>query len=434
MPQNKARKKYKLKRSIGLFEATLYGVGIILGAGIYALIGAGAGIAGNALWISFIIAAFIASFTGLSYAELSSMYPKEAAEYVYTKKAFNRKMLSFAVSWIMVVAGIVSAATVALGFGGYFSHMVGGPPIIIAAVLIILLSIINYRGMKESASFNVVSTIAETAGLVLLIAVGMYFFGTTGASVDFFEVPEAAGVAGMLSATALIFFAYIGFEQVANMSEETKNAKKVIPKALVISIAVTTVIYILVAVSAVGILGWEALSQSKAPLTDVMSRVIGSDASMVMSILALFATSNTVLVLLVVTSRILYGMSCQHSLPRFCSKIGKRSTPYAAVFLVMIFSVAALLLGGIETIALLTTAGTFIVYIFVNLSLIWLRYRKPKAKRGFRSPLNVGKFPVLAFIGVLVSIGMLFYFEPIILLYEAALVLVGIGIYKIFNR
>jgi len=427
-------KRYKLKRSIGLFQATLYGIGIILGAGIYALIGAGAGIAGNALWLSFLIAAFIASLTGLSYAELASMYPKEAAEYVYTKKAFNRKTLSFVVGWVMLVVGVVSAATVALGFGGYFSYMIGGPPILIAGVLIVLLSFLNYWGMKESAEFNVVSTVAEVAGLIIIIALGMYFFGTSGISENFLEVPETVGAAGILSATALIFFAFIGFEQVANISEETKDAKKVIPKALIISIVVTTIIYILVTVSAIGILGWESLSQSKAPLTEVVGRLLGSDASLFMTILALFATSNTVLVLLIVTSRILYGISCQHSLPKVCKKIGKRGTPYIAISLVMVFSILSLFIGGIATVALLTTIGTFIAYLFVNLSLIWLRFKKPRARRPFKAPLNIGRFPVLAFLGVIVCGAMMFYFEPSLLLFELIVVLVGIGIYKIFNK
>jgi APA family basic amino acid/polyamine antiporter len=415
-------------------EVILYGIGIILGAGIYTLIGTAAGMAGNALWFSFVVAAFIATFTGLSYAELSSMYPKEAAEFVYTKKAFNIKSLSFVVSWVMIVGGVVSTTTVALGFGGYFSYMVGGQPIIIAAGLIALLSFVNYRGIKEAASYNVISTTAEIVGLVFVIIIGLYFLGTTGTSVNYFEIPETVGFAGILSATALIIFAYIGFEHVANISEETRNAKKVIPKAIVIAISITTIIYILVAISAIGVLGWEALSKSKAPLTEVVSKVVGSDASMLMSILALFATSSTVLVLLVVTSRILYGVSKQHSFPSILSRIGKRGTPYVAVIFVMIFAIAALMIGGIETIALLTTLGTFIVYIAVNLSLIWLRYEKPKARRAFKSPLNIGRFPVLAFLGLVSAATMLFYYEPTLLLVEAVIIFVGICVYKIFNK
>src|SRR3989338_9452863 len=165
-------KKYKLKKEIGLFEAILYGVGIILGAGIYALIGKGAGIAGNALWLSFLIGAVIATFTGFSYAELSSMYPKEAAEFVYTKHAFRRKILPFIVEWIMLFTVTISAATVALGFAGYWSFLFGGNIALIALMLIIAMSLINYFGIKESAKYNDISTIIETFGLVAIIALG----------------------------------------------------------------------------------------------------------------------------------------------------------------------------------------------------------------------------------------------------------------------
>ena len=137
--------KYKLKKELGLFELSLYGIGIILGAGIYSLIGIGAGIAGNAIWISFIFAAFIAAFTGLSYAELSSMYPKEAAEYNYTKIAFNKKNLSFIIGWLMIIASVVAGVTVAFGFAGYFSHIFGGSATLITSILVIILSLINYR-------------------------------------------------------------------------------------------------------------------------------------------------------------------------------------------------------------------------------------------------------------------------------------------------
>ena len=174
---------FKLKRELGLIETTLYGVGIILGAGIYALIGKSAGFAGNALWMSFIIAAIIASFTGLSYAELSSLYPKEAAEYVYTKRAFKRNYLSLLVAFTMILAGTVAAATVSLGFAGYFSYLFGGPIPVIALSLIFLLSLLNYYGIKESARFNIISTIIEIGGLVFVVLIGLCFIGSVGTGV-----------------------------------------------------------------------------------------------------------------------------------------------------------------------------------------------------------------------------------------------------------
>ncbi len=396
-------RKHRLKRELSLFQATVYGVGIILGAGIYALIGAGAGLAGNMLWASFIVAAVIACFTGLSYAELSSLYPKEAAEYVYTRKAFSKKSLSLFVGLVMIFSGVVSAATVAVGFGNYFSYLFSGSPVLIAGALILLLSLLNYRGIKESARFNEAATFIEVLGLLLVAAVGMFFIGN--ADVNYFAAPS--GINGIIIATAIIFFAFIGFEEVANISEETKNPTRTIPKALILSVVISTILYMLVAVSSISILGWEKLSQSKAPLSDVIGNVI-PNASILMTVIALFATSNTVLVILIVTSRIFYGISCNHSLPKALSRIGKRGTPYISVFLVMALALASLLIGGIEIIAMLTVFGIFIVYLFVNLSVIRLRYNNRK-KRAFRTPVNIGKFPVLAFLGAISSLFMLYF-------------------------
>ncbi|MBI2579131.1 MAG: amino acid permease [Candidatus Aenigmarchaeota archaeon] len=424
---------YKLKRSLGLLELSLYGIGIILGAGIYALIGVGAGIAGNALWISFVVAAMIAAFTGLSYAELSSIYPKEAAEYNYTKNAFNRKYLSFSVGWLMVVASVVAAVTVAFGFAGYFTHMFGGNVTIVAAALVLVLSAINYIGIKESSAFNIVSTIIESAGLLIVIFVGLLFFGSNGVSVDLFETPGSAGIPAILSATALIFFAYLGFEDIVNVSEETKNAKKIVPKALLIAIVVSTVLYILVALSAVNILGWERLAASKAPLTEAVSSVI-PNSDFMFSLIALFATANTALILLIVGSRILYGMSSDRSMPEMFSVIGKRGTPYFSVAAVALASMAVTSVGNIKAVASITDITLFIIYFAVNASLIALRYKQPNAKRTFRTPLNIGKFPVLAFLGLLSSLFMLFYFEKDLIVIEIALILAGFVLYKAFGK
>jgi len=419
----------KLKKHLTLFTATLYGVGIILGAGIYVLIGEAAGIAGNAMWLSFVVGAVIATFTGLSYAELAGMFPKDAAEYVYTKKAFGKKYLSFIVQWIMIFTLIVAASTVALGFGGYFSFVFGTPQIMAAMGLLVLVSIINYIGIKESTRFTIFSTIIEIGGLVFVTIIGLFFIGNV--QVDFFYSP--GGFRSVLFATALVFFAYIGFEEVVNLSEETKKARKVIPKALVLSLIISTVLYILVAISSISILGAEALSQSAAPLTAVVTAAI-PQGGLLMSVIALFATANTVLALMVVVSRMVYGLARNSTLPAIFGRVGKRRTPYASVIAVMIFAMMFLFLGGIKRIALITDIGIFVVYVFVNASVIWLRYKKPRARRTFRSPLNIGKLPLLAVLGIISSGLMLIQFEPMLILYEVVVVVVGFSIYKIFER
>ena len=165
-----------LKRELGLFEATVYGVGIILGAGIYALIGEAAGLTGNSVWLSFVVGAIVASFTGLSYAELATMIPKAAAEYVYLRKA-GSKMLGFLIGWLIIFTGVASAATVALGFGGYFKGLFELPIVFTAAALIGILSYINFLGIKQSSRFNVIFTAVEVIGLVMVIVLGLTVFG-----------------------------------------------------------------------------------------------------------------------------------------------------------------------------------------------------------------------------------------------------------------
>lgn len=425
-----SKKGYRLKKELSLFTLTLYGVGIILGAGIYALIGVGAGVAGNAIWMSFVLAALLAFFTGFSYAELSSLFSKDAAEYVYTKKAFNRPKFSFIVQWIMLFVTIITASTVSLGFAGYFTTLFGSPPTVAAVGLIVFLSIINYVGMKESTRFNIFSTLVETAGLVIIAIMGLMFIGKS--SIDYFAMP-AGGLSTIIAGTGVIFFAYLGFEEMVNFSEETKNAHKIVPKAIVLALIISTILYILVSISAVTIVGAEALATSKAPLTTVVEKVV-PQAGFAFSLIALFATANTVLIALIVASRMLYGLSSNSTIPKAFGTIGKKNTPYASVLLVMVVSAGILALSNIKTIAQLTDLGIFLVYTFVNLALIKLRYSMPNAKRRFRTPLNIGKFPVLPLLGIVTSIGVIIHFESVLLLYELVIILAGFLVYEAYSK
>jgi APA family basic amino acid/polyamine antiporter len=335
----------------------------------------------------------------------------------------------------MVITTIIAASTVALGFGGYLTAMLGfGTPIGFAAGLIVILSLVNWWGIKLSARFNVVASSAETFGLILVVLAGAWLAFGGNITVDLFEMPAGAGLGGIMAASALVFFAYIGFEEVANIAEETKKPTKTVPRALLIALLISTALYILVSLSAVAAVGWEALSTSPAPLADAVQGVWGSVGGQLLSLLALFATANTVLITMITASRILYGMGRQRSVPAICARVGRRGTPYISVFLIGLLALATLALGGIKTIALLTDLGIFIVYLFVNLSLIWLRYTKPLARRPFRSPLNIGRFPLLAALGVAGSGLMLLYFEPMLLLAEAIIIAVGAGIYAAIKR
>lgn len=410
-----------LKRGLGLFSTTMYGIGVILGAGIYALISVGAGVAGNMLWAAFLISAFIAVCTALSYAELSSMFPKEAAEYTYSRKAFGREWLSFGVGWVLAIGTIVAASTVALGFGGYLHTLTGIDTIMAALLLVCIMTVMNYWGIEESANFNNLATSLELLGLVLVIFAG--FLTPSDVHADLLELPST-GIGGLLAAVSVIFFAYIGFENIANISEEVKDSRKTVPRALVLALGISTVLYMLVAIAAVREVGWQALSESKAPLTLVVSRMLG-DYAPILSYIALFATGNTVLMFLIVASRILYGMSSAGSLPGHFSKVGARGTPFMSVAMVGLVAAVVVSLTDIKTVAQLADLAVFIAYLVVNASLLALSGQK--AKGAFRGPRLAG-FPVLAFLGAISSLIMLavfplhlFAFEAIILLFGAIL-------------
>lgn len=423
----------KLKRNLGLFEATVYGVGIILGAGIYALIGEGAGLTGNSLWLSFGIGALVASFTGLSYAELATTFPKAAAEYVYVKKGFNSRTLAFLIGWLIIFTGITATAAVSLGFAGYFKGLFGSPIILIAIALVIILSYVNFLGIKESSRLNIAFTAVEAFGLLMIIVLGFSNFGNV-TEVNYFEMSN--GMKGLLAAAALVFFAYLGFEDIANISEETRKPRKVLWKAFILAVVITTVLYVLTSISTVSLVNPTELSESKSPLALVASKTfLGSNAFLVLSYIALFATANTVLVMMIVGARMIYGMSRDGSLPKVLSAIHKsRRTPHIAILIIMIFSILFLFVGGIGFIANMTSLGAFVTFGLVNASLIWLRFRYPKLHRPFKSPVNIGRFPVLAFLGLITSIFMMFQFELSVVLFTVVVIAAGLILYQLFER
>ena len=393
----------KLKRCLGLFSVTLAGTGIILGAGIYALIGVGSNLAGNAIWLSFLIASLVAIFTGLSYAELSSIFKVDAGEYNYIERVFNKK-LAFIIGLMIIFTGIVSAATVALGFGGYINFLIEFSVIKWAIILTILMAVINYIGIRETAIFNDLSGIVELIGLILIIVLGIKYFG----NVNYFEMPK--GFIGVLQASALVFFAYMGFETIVKLSEETKEPQKTIPKGIMLSVVIATILYVLTSISAVSILGWKELGSTSSPLAKVAEASFGGIAFFVLTVIALFSTSNTVLLTNVTTSRLVYGMAEEKSLPRFLGVIHeKHRTPYVAAFALAILSIIFIFIGDIEFVANLNNIFLFLTFIFVNLTVIVLRYKYKNLRRNFRIPLNIGRFPVLALFGMLTSIFLLIF-------------------------
>lgn len=396
-----------LRRELGLVEVVIYGVGLILGAGIYAILGEAAGAAGESLPIAFLLAAVISLFTGLSYAELSSRFPKGEGDYVYVREGLQSKLLAEIVAFLRVFVGVVSAAAVALAFSGYLSAFVGVPPIMTAIGLVVAASAVNFWGISTSAKLNVIFTLAEVAGLAIIIWIGRGSWG----NVDVLSLPS--GVTGVMGAAFLVFFAYVGFGSIVNIAEETEDPTRTIPKAILLSIGITTVLYMLVAVSAVGVVDWQTLGDSASPLALVAQAGAGAMSGSVVGAIALASTGNTVLILLVSTSRLLYGVSKSEyrSFPSVFSRVHpRRRTPHFAVALVGGTTIPFVLLGDLGKVAAIANAALLVVFVIVNGALLKLRFDEPRSKEGFTTPLTVGRLSFTALCGVLTSTGLLFFY------------------------
>jgi len=416
-----------LRRNLGLLETTAGGVGIILGAGIYVLVGEVASEAGDALWVSFLMAGAMAAIIGLSYAELSSAYPRAGADYEYTRQALGPRA-AFVVGWLIVIGNLVAAAAVALGFGQYLNTFWDLGPTRIAIGVLVVATLIAFYGIKESVWASIVLTLIEAGGLVFIIAIGIPHLG----DVDLSEAH--AGAPGIFAGAALVMFAYIGFEQVATLAEETKDAPRVIPKALLLSIVITTVLYLSVAVAAASVLGWEALSGSDAPLAAVAEEVLGGNAEDAVAVIALFSTANTVLLLLIASSRLIYGMAKTGTLPRFLAWVHPGvQTPMRAIVLSLVVSIGFATSGDIALVAGATNFAVFIGFAAVSVSLIVLRFTQPETPRPFRLPLNIGRLPVIPLLGLAAVAFMMANLEREALLIGSGLFLSGVVAMEILS-
>ena len=413
-----------LKKELSPKEILLTGVGIILGAGIYSIIGKAAGIAGNALWISFVLGMFLAILTGLSYAELASMFPKAGAEFVFVQNAFGN-LWAFMVGISIILMGIFASAAVGIAFAGYFEGLTGINATLVFIGLVLFITAIQLIGVREAVDFGVLGTLIEAGGLVLIFLISLPFLG----SVDYLLSPN--GVVGVVSAAALSFFAYIGFGQITRFSEEVSNPEKVIPNAVMYSIAISALLYILVAISVVSVLGYDALAASKSPLADVARVAAGNWLFGVLSIIALFSTFNTVLLVAMSTVRMIYGMATENALPRWLSKTDSKGVPVIATLLVGLIILLSGIAGDLRIVAEITDFSIFFIYVLVNLSLIKLRREGKHGK--FSVPFSLYGVPLPAVLGALICILFTFSMSTEAIIVGATPLILSFILYKFYN-
>ena len=426
----------ELKRDLGVWGAASIGIGAIIGTGIFVLLGVAAGLAGPSVIFSFIIAGVTALLTGLSSAELSSFITEEGGSYIYTTKAFG-KFPGFVIGWIKSFDYIVGSSAVSIGFASYFTYFLHIPPIqsiivTIATVWPIILMMLNLKGMKEASGANLGLVVLKVTALVLFIAVGAYylFYNPNPSNYQPF-FPN--GIKGMLSGAAIIFFAFIGFNTVTMVAEEVKDPQKNVPKAVLLSFAVCTLLYIGVSLVAVGLVNWQILGQSTAPVELALTHATNNFWLLeFVAISALFATTSVILSSIIGGSRALFSMSRQEVIPKIFSRISKNGIPYFTVIIsgISISLIIIVSSGNLAQLASIFNFGTLLTFIFINLSLLQLRRTRPDANRRFKVPF----YPITPILGIISCAGLAFYLNPNAVIYGGTWIIIGTIIYSLNKR
>jgi amino acid transporter len=394
----------ELKRAIGPVQLMLYGVGSMLGAGIYGLVGKAAGVMGGAVWMAFLVAMVAALLTGVSYASIASRYPRAGGAAYVAQRAYRSGWLSYLVGLAIVCSGLASIATqakvvaenlntlIGLDFG--FSLTGSSAEVMVLAIgFLLLVAGIVYRGITESLWANTICTLVESLGLLLVIAVGMRFWGQA----DLLDVPTSSAnptgaltVSLLLQGSILTFFSFLGFEDMLNVAEEVKRPQRTIPIALIGAMVLASLIYIAVSITAVSVVPWQALAEAPGPLKLVIERAAPWFPAVGFTIITIAAVANTALVNYVMGSRLLYGMARQGLLPAALGRVhGERRTPHIAVAVLLVIVIALQFAGDIEQLASATVLLLLVVFALVNGALIILTRREGRMEGCFNAPIIV---------------------------------------------
>lgn len=426
-----------LHRAIGPKLLILFVIGDILGTGIYATTGKVAGKVGGALWLPFAIGFVVAILTAASYVELVGKYPKAAGAALYTQKAFKVPFLTFIIAFMVMCSGLSSASAAARAFSGdYLGELTSDalPPTLIAIVFILALSALNLRGVAESVKTNVVLTLVELTGLVVILAIGAYAVLSGDGEPSRLTEFEAGGgtgyalMTGILGATALGFFAFVGFEDSVNMAEETKDPVRTFPRAIFIGVAVTGTIYVLVALVSSLLVDYKVLEGSSGPLLEVVKAGGIDFPHKLFALIALFAVTNSALINIMMASRLCYGMANERILPRAMGRVlPRRRTPVVGIVFVSLLAIGLVSTGEIEGLGDTTAFLLLCVFAVVNVAVLVLR-RDPVEHAHFRAPTVL---PVLGAVTALVLASPLADRPAEVYIRAGVLIAIGIGLWGV---
>ncbi|ATU90481.1 APC family permease [Phyllobacterium zundukense] len=423
-----------LHRVMGPWLLLLFIVGDILGTGIYALTGQVAKQVGGVVWLPFLVAFVVAVVTAFSYLELVTKYPKAAGAALYTHKAFGIHFITFIVAFTVMCSGITSASTASRAFaanlsGAFQLNLETGIGIsLVALAFMAVVAAVNFRGVGESVKANVVLTMVELTGLLIIIFIGLWAIaggqGDVSRITQFATSPDSSVFWSVMAATTLAFFAMVGFEDSVNMAEECKNPSGIFPKVLLAGLFITGAIYVLVSISAITLVSPADLGEGETPLLKVVQAGAPNFPLWIFGFITMFAVANSALINMLMASRLVYGMSREHVLPPLFGKVHPtRRTPYLAIAFTTLLAFALIMFVG-EVPALGGTTALLLLFVFtvVNIAVLVLR-RERVDHTHFRTP---------TFLPVLGAISCAFFAGPWTgrdsVQYKIAGILIGIGI------
>ncbi len=423
----------QLARRISTPLLFFFVVGDILGSGIYALVGVIAGEVGGAIWASFLIAIAFAFLIGFSYAELVTKYPKAAGASLYVNRAFNNRPLTFLVAFSLVAAGVSAAGALAQVFGGpYFQAFLNVPTLLVAALFIVALGLINFRGISESVRANTIMSLIELSGLAIILVIGAVVLFSGDADLTRpFEFREGVNPAiATLGGATLAFFALIGFENAVNVAEETHNPSRTYPRALFGGLLLASLLYLAVSFTASMVVPTEQLANSEGALLEVVRQGPIPVPERLFSLIALVAVSNTALVALIMASRVLYGMAREDVLPRVFARTHRaRRTPWVAIVFTTLVALVLLTTADVGRLADTTVVFILIVFLLVNASVLVLR-RDRVDHEHFTAPTV---FPILGIVACLVLMVQISINDIGVYAYAGVLLVIGLVLYVVNN-
>lgn len=418
---------YRLKRNLDLFDMIMINLGAIIGAGIFVIIGLSISKAGPSVIVSILLSAIVALLTGLSFSELALHISKEGGTYEFAKEALT-PFAGFMSGWVGLFGSILAMSAVLLSLGAYINSLLGTslPTIYLAVPSLLIFMVINILGIKNSAKTIRFLVLVNIIALIIFVIAGLFFFKASNFAPF---LPEGFG--GTLAGTALIFFAFTGFGRVTSVAEEVKDPKKNLPKAIIFSIIIATVLYLSVAVVALGMLNYKLLGASASPISAAISIIHNKILDIIIAVGAIAATAGMTFTGILGSSRVIFAMGRDDELPKDLSIIDRFSTPINAILLISFLVVLAILFLNFNITIELSNAGVLVAYAVVNLAALRmsLRYRKRKTKA--KNPyLSESKYfpliPVLGFVSIIVLLG---YLSISALYVTTAILVIGLMYY-----